>query len=162
MRHLIQRQILPLFLLVCWLLLNKGNTAGDLVMGLIIAYTLTWLARWLRPLYAYPKKPLVSLKLIWNVAVDITKSNYQVGKLILLGSRSGATPGFLKIPLKMKDPHALAALSCIITYTPGTVWSDYSEDENILTLHVLDLKDEAAWRHTVQYRYERPLLEIFE
>ncbi|HLR13383.1 MAG TPA: Na+/H+ antiporter subunit E, partial [Burkholderiaceae bacterium] len=37
-----------------------------------------------------------------------------------------------------------------------------SEEDNVLTLHVLDLKDEDAWRRTVQQRYEKPLMEIFE
>ena len=62
----------------------------------------------------------------------------------------------------MKDPHGLAALSCIVTYTPGTVWAEFAEEEGLLTLHVLDLKDEAYWIHKIQHDYERPLKEIFE
>lgn len=162
MKHFTRRLMLPVFLFLTWLLLNNSRSPANVAMGLILALLLTWLARWLRPLRAYPKRPLVAARLIWHVAVDIAKSNYQVGKLVWLGSRSNATPGFLRIPLRIVDPHALAALACIITYTPGTVWADYSQDDNVLTLHVLDLKDEAAWRRTVQHRYERPLLEIFE
>src|SRR3546814_943664 len=89
-------------------------------------------------------------------------SNIAVARIIWLGKHADATPGFLKIPLRIRDPHGLAALACIVTYTPGTVWSDYSEAEQLLTLHVLDLKDEAEWFHTIQQRYERPLMEIFE
>lgn len=162
MKHLIRQLTLPSFLFIAWLLLNTPLTTGNTIFGLILALTLSYLARWLRPLCAYPKRPLVALRLIWHVAIDIAKSNYQVGKLIWLGKHSNATPGFLKIPLRVKDPHALSALACIITYTPGTVWADYSEENNILTLHVLDLKDETAWRQIIQYRYESPLLEIFE
>lgn len=162
MKHLVKRLMLPVFLLITWLLLNDSTAPGNVVLGLVLALALTWLARWLRPLRAYPERPFVALRLIWHVAVDIAVSNVAVGKLVWLGARSKATPGFLRIPLRITDPHALAALACIITYTPGTVWADYSQDDNILTLHVLDLKDEAAWRHTVQHRYERPLLEIFE
>ena len=162
MTHFLRRLMLPGFLFVMWLLLNGSVAPGQIVTGLTLAFLFTWLSQWLRPLSAYPKRPLIALRLIWHVAVDITKSNIAVGKIVWQGSRSNLTPGFLKIPLRMTDPHALAALACIITYTPGTVWADHSEDDNILTLHVLDLKDEAAWRHTVQYRYERPLMEIFE
>lgn len=162
MKHLLRRAMLPSFLFVTWLLLNQSLAPGHIVLGAVLALVLTWLAGWLRPLRAYPKRPLVALRLIWHVAVDIAVSNYAVGMLVWKGKRNNATPGFLKIPLQITDPHALAAMACIITYTPGTVWADYSEDDKILTLHVLDLKDEAAWRHTVQHRYERPLLEIFE
>lgn len=162
MKRLLRRAMLPSFLFVTWLLLNQTLSPGHIVLGLVLALVLTWLAGTMRPLRAYPKRPLTALRLIWHVAVDITKSNIDVGKIVWLGKHSDATPGFLKIPLKLTDPHALAGLACIITYTPGTVWADYSQDDNILTLHVLDLKDEAAWRHTVQHRYERPLMEIFE
>lgn len=158
----IRRITLPVFLFVTWLLLTASYTAANIVLALILALTLTWLASFFRPLRAYAKHPITSLRLIWHVAVDITMSNIAVGKRVWEGSRSKATPGFLRIPLKIKDPHALAAMGCIITYTPGTVWSDYSQEENVMTLHILDLQDEQAWLDTVQLRYERPLLEIFE
>ena len=162
MRSLLKRITLPAFLAITWVLLNGSFTAGDIVFGVILAVALTWLAQWFRPVRAYPKRPLTALLLICHVAFDITMSNIAVGKRVLLGSRSNATPGFLRIPLKIKDPHALAMLGCIITYTPGTVWSDYSQEENIMTLHILDLQDEQAWLDTVQIRYQGPLLEIFE
>ncbi len=154
----------PLILLILWLLLNDSLSTGNIVLGIILAALLGWAltASKLRPVRAFPKHPLTILRLIGHVAVDITKSNIAVARLIWLGRRADATPGFLKIPLRIRDPHGLAALACIVTYTPGTVWSDYSEADDLLTLHVLDLKDEAQWFRTIQQRYERPLMEIFE
>ena len=67
--------------------------------------------------------------------------------------------GFLDIPLELRDPHALAILAAIVTSTPGTAWAGLSPDGRTLTLHVLDLKDEAAWIQTIKDRYERPLME---
>ncbi|SHI01989.1 Na+/H+ antiporter subunit E [Pollutimonas bauzanensis] len=162
MKRYLHRLILPLLLLALWLLLNNTLSPGQLALGAILALLLGWAALALRPLQAYPKKPLLAARLIWHVAVDITHSNIAVARIIWLGAKADVTPGFLKIALRMRDPHGLAALACIITYTPGTVWSDYSEDDGLLTLHVLDLKDESQWRHTIQHRYERPLMEIFE
>ncbi len=52
-------------------------------------------------------------------------------------------------------------LSIIVTGTPGTVWAGLDPATNVLTLHVLDLQDEAAWVRTINHRYERPLMEIF-
>src|SRR3546814_4675331 len=65
----------------------------------------------LRPLRSCPKHPLTILLLIWHVAVDITKSNIAVARIIWLGKHADATPGFLKIPLRIRDPHGLAARS---------------------------------------------------
>lgn len=157
-------RFLPLFclLLVLWALLNDSLSVATLVLGSAIALVLSLLAPILRPVHARLARPLIALRLIGHVAADIFHSNLAVGHRILLGDRSDASPGLLDIPLQMRDPHGLAALSCIITYTPGTVWAGLNEDTHVLTLHVLDLKDRAAWTRTIQDRYEAPLREIFE
>lgn len=162
MKHYLHRLILPLLLLALWLLLNDTLSPGQFALGAVLSLLLGWAAMALRPLQAYPKKPLVAIKLIWHVAVDIFHSNIAVARIIWQGRRVQHTPGFVKIPLRIRDPHGLAALACIVTYTPGTVWSDFSEEDGQLVLHVLDLKDESQWLHTIQHRYERPLMEIFE
>ncbi|MFA5488093.1 MAG: Na+/H+ antiporter subunit E [Candidimonas sp.] len=162
MMRFLYKLLLPACLLVIWLMLNDSMSAGQILLGAVLAVLLSWAATTLRPLRAHPKHPWTILKLIWHVAIDITRSNIAVARIVWLGSKANATPGFIKIPLRLKDPHALAALACIVTYTPGTVWSDYSETERLLTLHVLDLKEEQEWLDIVQLRYERPLMEIFE
>lgn len=154
--------ILPLFLFSFWLLLNSSLSPGNLALGAILALLLSIAALPFRPVRASLRHPLVALRLICHVSLDIVNSNIDVAKIILKGDQSGATPGFVDIPLTIVDPHGLSALACIITYTPGTVWSGFNEEKNILTLHVLDLKDEQQWLNTIQKRYEQPLIEIFE
>ena len=149
MKRLLSPLGMPLVLLILWLMLNDSLSAGTIALGAILAtlLSLALSASKLRPVRAFPKHPLTILLLIWHVAVDITKSNIAVARLIWLGRRAGATPGFLKIPLRIRDLHGSVA-GCIVTYTPGTVWSDYSEATTFSTLHVLDLKDGAKWFHT--------------
>ncbi|MER1966408.1 Na+/H+ antiporter subunit E [Castellaniella sp. GW247-6E4] len=153
---------LPCLLLLLWLLLNDSLSTGNLVLGGSIALILSLLAPGLRPVRASLSHPLTAARLIGHVAADIARSNVAVGWRILRGDRAGALPGFLDIPLRMRDPHGLAALACIITYTPGTVWAGLDEQTHTLTLHVLDLQDREAWTRTIQDRYEAPLMEIFE
>lgn len=162
MRALLSFLPLPCLLLALWVLLNDSLSIGTIVLGALIALVLSLLAPSLRPVRSSLSSPLVALRLIRDVFVDIVRSNVAVARRIILGGRAGATPGFLDIPLRLRDAHGLAALSCIITFTPGTVWAGYDETAHVLTLHVLDLKDEDGWRHTVQQRYEQPLMEIFE
>lgn len=154
--------LLPTVILAFWLLLNDSLSTGHIILGSVIALVLNWLALTVRPLRASAKHPLVALRLIWHVAIDITLSNIAVGRIVWLGKLANAEPGFIKIPLKITDPHGLAALACIVTYTPGTVWADYSETDKILTLHVLDLQDEQEWLRIIQQRYQGPLIRIFE
>jgi multicomponent K+:H+ antiporter subunit E len=80
----------------------------------------------------------------------------------VLSRRDRSVSGFVEIPLELTDPYGLAALACIITSTPGTVWVRHDPEERRLLIHVLDVVDEEGWIRSIQQRYERPLLEIFE
>jgi|SRR5690625_2098969 len=153
---------LPIVLFIIWMMLQRDFSPGQVVLGLILSILISIIVWPFRPIRATMQHPFIAIRLIWHVAVDITKSNYDVGRIVWLGDKAKATPGFLDIPLKIKDPHGLAALSCIITYTPGTVWAGYVPETNLLTLHILDLKDEQFWLNVIQKRYQEPLIEIFE
>lgn len=153
---------LPVMLFFLWMLLQAEWGVGQVILGFFLSIIISIAAWPFRPIRATMKHPFIALRLIWHVAVDITKSNYDVGRIVWLGARAQPTPGFLDIPLTLRDPHGLAALACIITYTPGTVWAGYVEETNLLTLHILDLKDEAFWLNVIQNRYQLPLIEIFE
>ena len=97
------------------------------------------------------------------VVRDIVASNLAVARIVLgLRRVRDIRSGFLEIPLDLRDPHGLAALAMIVTATPGTVWAGLSPDGDVLTLHVLDLRDEAALVRSIKERYERPLRKIFE
>ena len=90
------------------------------------------------------------------------RSNFAVARIVLHGSRRTRTAGFLDIPLELRDPAGLALLACIITATPGTAWARHDSERGILTLHILDLIDEAGWIDIIKGRYESRLMELFE
>ena len=48
-------------------------------------------------------QPITALKLIWRVAVDVFNSNLDVARIIWIDRRR--LPGFIKIPITMRDPH---------------------------------------------------------
>lgn len=153
--------LLPVFLWLMWLLLNDSLAPGHGLLGLVFALLVTAAVARLRPLPAWPRRLHVAIALIWHVFVDIVRSNVAVGRIILGAARRQPNIEFIRIPLDLRDPHGLAMLAIIVTGTPGTVWSGLDPKTNVLTLHVLDLQDEAAWQHTIKHRYERPLMEIF-
>jgi multicomponent K+:H+ antiporter subunit E len=82
-------------------------------------------------------------------------------RIVLRLRAQGRVAGFLAIPLVLRDPRGLAVLAAIVTATPGTSWAHYDAAGSVLTLHVLDLVDEAAWIEQFKDRYERRLMEIF-
>lgn len=162
MKRLLRALPLACLLLILWLVLNDSLSSGHLVLGTAIALTLALLAPILRPVRAHLSHPLTALRLAGHVAIDIARSNFDAGRIILCGHRANAHSGFLDIALRIRDPHGLAALAGIVTFTPGTVWAGHDPEHNILTLHVLDLSDPQGLTRIIQDRYERPLMEIFE
>lgn len=159
---LTRRPLLEGLLLAMWLIVNESLALHHWLLGIGFALGIAVLMRALRPKIAHPRRLLVALQLSWHVLCDVVRSNLAVGRIILGTLHQQPKIGFMKIPLELRDPHGLAALSVIITATPGTVWAGHDPANNVLTLHVLDLQDEAAWLHTIKQRYERPLMEIFE
>ncbi len=155
--------LLILGLTAMWLLLVGSVSPGQVLLGLAIATAMTLGFRAVRPLHPRIRRPLAALKLLCHVAPDVLRSNWAVGRIVLglTGGRQ-IRSGFVDIPLALRDPHALAVLAVIVTSTPGTVWADLSQDDAVLTLHVLDLRDPQAVRDMIKQRYERLLQEIFE
>ena len=149
-------------LVAMWLLLNGSPSFGQLVLGVLLALAVLAASAPLRPMRPHPRRALTAILLLTRVVADIVRSNIAVAGIILGPKERRSNAGFMKIPLDMRSPHGLAALACIITATPGTVWSGLSDDGSTLTLHVLDLQDETVWINTIKYRYERALMEIFE
>lgn len=154
--------VMPALLLALWLVLNDSLSMEQWLTGLFLATILSLLAPKLRPVRARVAHGVTALRLIGHVARDIAHSNVMVGWQIIRGDAFGARPGLLDIPLRIHDPHGLAALCCIVTFTPGTVWAGHDPVTNVLTLHVLDLRDPQGLTHVIQNRYEGPLMEIFE
>lgn len=155
--------VLGVALLIIWVLLNGTWSVGQVLVGLALSVVMLLLAASLRPVRPRLRRPHVLVALLVTVFVDVVRSNIGVARIILgMTARREVHSGFLDIPLDLRDPHALAILAAIVTSTPGTAWAGLSADGSTLTLHVLDLQDEAYWIRTIKDRYERPLLRVFE
>ena len=155
--------VLGVALLIIWVLLSGTWSVGQVLVGLVLSVVMLRLAASLRPVRPRLRRPHVLLALLVTVFVDVVRSNIGVARIILgMTASRRVHSGFLDIPLELRDPHALAILAAIVTSTPGTAWAGLSADGSTLTLHVLDLQDEAYWIRTIKDRYERPLLRVFE
>lgn len=150
-------------LLGMWLLLNQSLALGQILLGFVLALAVAYASSVLRPVQPAFKRPHLALTLLVRVLGDIVRSNVGVARIVLgLVRDRQVRAGFVKIPLELRDPHGLAVLAGILTSTPGTVWVDHDLETNVLTLHVLDLREEAEWIAWVKDPYERLLREIFE
>lgn len=155
--------LVTLALLALWLLLAGSLSPGSLLAGAVLALAGTGAYAALAPPRARLRRLSVLPGLLRDVVVEILRSNDAVARIILQprGPRARRS-GFVLVPLDMRSPHGLAALACILTATPGTVWVDYDSARSTMLLHVLDLVDEEAWIRIIKDKWEHRLMEIFE
>lgn len=169
MKRWLPHPLLWVALVLLWLLLNQSLWSGHVLLGAALAFIA---CRWFARLEAGPRlidagarrlrRVWVAVELLVLVIVDMVRSNVAVARIVLHRGTSRRTEGFLDVPLALRDPLGLAMLATIITATPGTAWTRYDPERDMLTIHILDLVDEAAWIETIKGRYERRLREIFE
>ena len=149
-------------LVALWLMLQQSLAPLDLLLGMAIAATASAAYARLRAAGSRPRLRLRAMvELVVLLIDDIVRSNMAVARIVLGLRRGERAAGFLTLPLELRDPRGLAVLACIITATPGTSWARYDAAGNAVTIHVLDLTDEARWVREFKARYERRLLEIF-
>lgn len=160
MRWLLPHPLISAGLFLLWLMLNGTIAPGPALVGLVIALIGGWALAPLDPGRPKLRRLDVMLRLTGKVLIDIAASNLAVARIILL-RRKDRRAGFIRIPLAMRDPQALAVLACILTATPGSAWAEFDAEEGSLLLHVLDVGEEEEWVRLVRERYEAPLMEIF-
>ncbi|SFD62118.1 Na+/H+ antiporter subunit E [Paracidovorax konjaci] len=162
MKRLFPAPLLSIALAGMWLLLNRSLGAGQIILAVLVGVLIPLLTRGLRPLPVRVRRPGTVLRLAVSVLVDTSLSNLNVVRFLAFPSRRAHAPGFVQIPLDLRDANGLAVLAVIVCITPGTSWAELSLDRSVLMLHVLELDSPQAVIDHVKQRYERPLMEIFE
>jgi multicomponent K+:H+ antiporter subunit E len=163
MRRWLPFPLLSVALLAMWLLLFQSVSIGNVLLGAAIAVVAPWsVVPLLTPRDRRIRGAWAMITLACVVASDVLRSNLAVGRLIINPRLRGRRSGLVDIPLTLRDPYALAILAIIVTSTPGTLWVSFDPATGVLTLHVLDLVDEAGWIAIIKGRYESRLREIFE
>jgi multicomponent K+:H+ antiporter subunit E len=143
-----------------WLLMNDQVTSGHVLMALVLAVLVPAFAARLDREFARIGSLRGAPRMLGILLLDIIRSNITVA-LQVLGPERKITPGFIWVPLDIANIHGIAALTSIITLTPGTVSSALSDDRRYLLVHVLHLEDADEVIRLIKTRYEVPLMEIF-
>ena len=159
--RLVPAPLLSAMLFVGWLLLVGSVSAGHIALAGVLALAIPLWSERLRP-----DRPRIAawgavVRLTCVVLYDIVASAFVVARQIL-GPEERIRPGFVWIPLSIREPYGLASLASIITMTPGTLSVDLSEDRHHLLVHALHVDDPADLIASIKHRYERPLMAIFE
>lgn len=161
MKRMFPTPLLSLTLFVAWLMLNGSASAGQALLGAVLAWAVPWATQGLRPDQPRLKAWRTVVRLGLVVLRDIVLSNIEVARRVL-GPESTLTPAFVWLPLTIRDPHGIVALAGIITLTPGTLSAELTPDRRHLLVHAFHVTDVEALVADIKSRYETPLREIFE
>ena len=160
MKRLLPYPSLTLALWLTWLLLN-GFSVGHALLGLILAVVLPLGTRPFWPQVPLVRDRMGLLRFVLRVAKDILLANLAVA-LKVLGPVKDLQPGFVEVPLDLRDSFAITVLTSTVSLTPWTVSADVSEDRTRLLVHALHVEDPEALVAEIKQRYEGPIKEIFE
>lgn len=144
-----------------WLLLQGSLSAGQLLLGAIVAFVLPRLADPLLPVLPRVRRPLGLVAYVGLVLGDIVTSNLRLVPLVL-GPASRLHPAVVTVPLDVDDPVVAWILAMTVTLTPGTASIELDLEARQLLVHGLDAPDADALAADIKGRYERRLKEIFE
>jgi len=153
--------ILLVTMVVVWGLLFDSFAFGVLLLGAVLSTLIIYWAGAFWPDRVRLRRPLTILRLGLIVLWDIIIANIAVARLVL-SPLIRLHPGFLVVPLDVRDPYAIVALTGIITMTPGTVSCLLSADRRTLYVHAIDASEPEDAVREIKQRYEAPLKEIFE
>ncbi len=148
-----------LLLAVLWAALTGNFSAANLVVGLVLGYTvLAFGLRQLPGFAAYTAKVPKAIRLVGFVLRDLIRSNLRVAYDVLT-PRFHMRPGVIGVPLNARSDAEITTLSNLITLTPGTLGLDVSTDRRVLYVHVMYLDDEGEALAAIK-ELEHRLLEV--
>ncbi|MCB5225251.1 Na+/H+ antiporter subunit E [Alishewanella sp. 16-MA] len=159
-------------LFLVWLLLNQSVAPVHLFFGFVLALLIPWISAKFRDPQPLIERPILALRYILMVLMDIVTANAQVA-ILILGPTKRLKPAFVRVPLDLQHELPITILASTVSMTPGTVSADIyptkemlAEGEEVkqrwLLIHVLNLEDEAELIASIKSRYEAPLKEIFQ
>jgi multicomponent K+:H+ antiporter subunit E len=160
LRRLFPSPSLSVTVLLFWLMMTDSFSSGQFALGMLLGVVVPMFAARLDREFARIGNLRVIPRLIAVTLWDILISNLRVARQVL-GRESRLNSGFIWLPLDIANIHGIAALTSMITLTPGTVSVALSEDRRHLLIHVLHIEDEAAMVAEIKQRYEAPLMELF-
>lgn len=151
---------LSVILAATWLAL-AGLSPAHLMLALVLAVVIPRVTAPLLKGMPGIRSISAAARLALRVGWDIVVANITVARLVL-GPVARLRPGFVRVPLAVTHPHAIALFASIVSIVPGSVSIAVTPDARVLLLHVLHVEDEGHFVATIKTRYEQPLVEILE
>lgn len=142
-----------------WLALTGDPTLGNLVLGLVCSGLSVALAQPAGTARAPSFRPWATLRFAVYYLKEMVVSNLRVARGIL-DPTMAVQPAVVAVPLEEHSDEELLVLTSLLSFTPGTLVLDLSEDRRTLYVHAMDAPDIEALRGQLKDDFERRVMEM--
>lgn len=142
-----------------WMFLNDASSGRYFVTGYLIGLVIIFFIRkhfdskfYLITIYAAIKLFLILIKEIIISSILIIKQ--------ILEPKMSIKPGVLVYDTKLKSDFEVTLISLLITFTPGSVVLEVSDDKKKLLLHIMDMPVSSKVVLNSLRIYEKAIMEV--
>ncbi|MGP7816297.1 Na+/H+ antiporter subunit E [Niallia sp. 01092] len=151
--------LLNIFLAFIWMFLKGSAKADAFLIGYILGLLIIFITRRFFTSRFYLYRVFAILNLLGIFLKELIVANFAVLKAILQPA-SKLTPGIFAMETVLTKDWEITTLSNLITLTPGTLVVDISEDNKILYIHAMDIRDKEETIKSIQNSFEKAILEV--
>lgn len=148
-----------LLLALAWCAIHGALTLVNFGVGFVVAYLVL---AWFRPgevSRAYVRRLPLALAFAAFYAWELLRSTLRVAwDIVTPGARR--RPGIVRVPLDLQTDIEIAVLSNLLTFTPGTLALDVTDDRTCMIVHDMFIDDPDRTRERIKRRFERRVMRI--
>ncbi len=133
-----------ILLALLWVTLTGNFSAPGLLAGFIFGYLVLWLvATGTGRKLGYVRKIPETISFVLYYIWELLKSNMRVAYEVITPTHT-MKPGVIGLELEAKSDAAITIFANLVSFTPGTLSLDVSNDRRMLFIHAMYIDDEQA------------------
>lgn len=151
---------LNLIITLAWIGLSQDFNLLNLLIGFGIGYGFLIVISWnFEDRRYFEKIPLFVFFVIFYV-YELVRSTLEVAWDVLT-PRDLTRPGIVRVPLDISSEFQIALLMNLITFTPGSVSVELSEDKKFLYVHGMFIHDKTKFITSIKKGLEDKVARLF-
>lgn len=148
-----------ILLALAWTAVMGTMTPATFGQGFVLGYVILMFSQPFLGRSTYFRKVWQAIRFAVFFIRELIESNIRVAYLVIRGTEA-TRPGIIAFPLDAKTDLEITFLANFITFTPGTLSLDVSEDKRTLYIHALYIDDPDTIRQSIKQGLERRMLEM--
>lgn len=142
-----------------WMLFTNSFTLPDFTIGFVIGIATLMIFQRFYGFRLYFHRVWAVIKLLWIFSKELVKANIDVLKVVL-SPKVQVHSGIIAVPTQLQTQGEITLLAVLITLTPGTLSMDFSDDNQTIYVHALDISNRDEMIKDFHDTFERAIMEV--